>query len=148
MKLITKSFEELTTQELYKILEHRTAVFIVEQTCYYQECDGKDQDCFHQWLENENEELVAYVRICRPGVSYSEPSIGRVLVVEQFRGNGFGREIMKNAMSFSAKQFSVGTIRISAQKYLEEFYNSLGFEPTGKEYLEDGIPHLEMLYKK
>lgn len=145
MKFITKAFDELTTFELYSIIQLRMDVFVVEQTCYYQDCDGKDLHSFHHWMENDNGEIIAYVRICEPGVSYQEPSIGRVVVPEAFRGKGYGRSMMLSSIRFCKENFSVGTIRISAQQYLEQFYNSLGFKSTGKEYLEDGIPHLEMV---
>lgn len=148
MREITKSFSELTTDELYSILKIRTEVFVVEQDCPYQECDGKDQNSLHHWLETETGEIAAYVRICAPGVSYIEPSIGRVLVNTAYRKQNLGRRIMRSSMQLCQATFSVGTIRISAQEYLLDFYTSLGFEATKKKYLEDGIPHVEMLKNK
>ncbi len=148
MREITKSFSELTTDELYSILKIRTEVFVVEQDCPYQECDGKDQNSLHHWLETDSGEIAAYVRICAPGVSYKEPSIGRVLVNTAYRKQNLGRRIMRSSMQLCKATFSVGTIRISAQEYLLDFYTSLGFEATKKKYLEDGIPHVEMLKNK
>lgn len=148
MKEVTKSFSELSTLELYTILRIRTEVFVVEQACAYQECDGKDQESLHHWLETDSGEIAAYVRICAPGVSYKEPSIGRVLVNADFRKQNLGRRIMHSSIAICESTFSVGTIRISAQEYLLNFYTSLGFKPTGNNYLEDGIPHVEMLKKK
>lgn len=148
MKIITKAFDDLTIHQLYAILQLRMEVFVVEQTCYYQDCDGRDQASLHHWFENSDSEIIAYVRICKPGVSYAEPSIGRVIVAEKYRRKSLGKQIMESSIEIAKKHFSVGSIRISAQKYLVDFYTNLGFIPTGKEYLEDGIPHLEMLLKK
>jgi len=148
MRTITKAFTDLTIHELYAILQLRMEVFVVEQTCYYQDCDGRDQESLHHWFEHTNGEIMAYVRICAPGVSYAEPSIGRVIVAENYRRKSLGKQIMESSIAIATKHFSAGSIRISAQKYLEDFYTNLGFVPTGKEYLEDGIPHLEMLLNK
>ncbi len=139
-----KKFSELTTNELYEIIRLRSEVFVVEQNCVYQDLDGKDQESIHVCGYNKNL-LVAYARIVNKGVSYSEISIGRVVVSEKSRGNDLGKELMKFTIQFITNELGVQPIRISAQSYLENFYSQLGFNSTGKSYLEDGIPHLEML---
>ena len=141
-----KHFSELNTAELYEILWLRSKVFVVEQNCVYLDNDFKDQESWHLcgWIENR---LVAYVRILPPGLSYAEASIGRVLTHPDFRKQGFGIELMKVAINKTITQFNVNTIKISAQCYLLNFYNSLGFKTCSEEYLEDDIPHVEMLFQ-
>ena len=142
-----KHFNSLTTKELYTILSLRSEVFVVEQNCVYLDTDNKDLDAWHLcgWRDDV---LVAYVRILAPGVSYEEASIGRVLTNPAFRKNGYGIELMKLAIEKTMNQFDVSTIKIGAQLYLLDFYSCLGFLQTSEMYLEDGIPHIEMLYKK
>jgi ElaA protein len=140
-------FTSLTTQELYTILSLRSEVFVVEQNCVYLDTDNKDADAWHLcgW---QDEVLVAYVRILAPGVSYEEASIGRVLTNPTFRKNGFGVELMNVAIEKTLQQFSVQKIKIGAQLYLQNFYSNLGFTQTSEVYMEDGIPHVEMLFEK
>ena len=145
MKINIKHFDELTTKELYEILYLRCKVFVVEQACIYQDCDGKDKDAYHLMMYDDD--IVGYLRILKPGVSYDEISIGRVLVKEEYRHLKLGKEIMKEAISFIEAE-GYNKIRISAQLYLEKFYQSLGFESASESYLEDDIPHIEMAYKK
>ena len=144
MKWIAKSFEELTTEELYQILRLRAEIFVVEQDCVYQDVDNKDQNSFHV-CGYDNDFLAAYARVVNPGISYSEISIGRVVVSEKRRGIKLGDDLMKEAISFIETKLGVQPIRISAQSHLKRFYSNLGFVFTGKEYMEDGIPHIEML---
>ncbi len=141
-----KPFNQLSLQELYSILQLRSEVFVVEQQCAYPDLDGKDQQCFHLcgW---ENNTLVAYARILPPGLSYAEASIGRVVSNPQYRKTGAGRSLMKMAIEKTFNQFGNVDIRIGAQKYLFNFYGSFGFTQCGPEYLEDGIPHVEMCLK-
>jgi len=141
-----KRFSELNTAELYEILWLRSKVFVVEQNCVYLDNDFKDQESWHLcgWIENR---LGAYVRILPPGLSYAEASIGRVLTHPDFRKQGLGIELMKVAINKTITQFNVNTIKISAQCYLLNFYNSLGFKTCSEEYLEDDIPHVEMLFQ-
>ena len=139
-----KRFEELTTTELYEILRVRSEVFVVEQTCIYQDLDLKDKKAYHLFCE-DNDEIVAYLRILDKNVSYSEISIGRVLVTEMNRGKGLAREMMQKAISFVEEELSEMQIRISAQLYLKQFYESLGFLITSEVYLEDDIEHIEMV---
>jgi len=142
-----KHFASLTTQELYTILSLRSEVFVVEQNCVYLDTDNKDVDAWHLcgW---QNDILVAYVRILAPGVSYEEASIGRVLTNPTFRKHGFGIELMKVAIEKTLQQYGVQKIKIGAQLYLLNFYANLGFTQTSEVYMEDGIPHIEMLLEK
>ena len=140
-----KRFEELTTTELYEILRVRAEVFVVEQTCIYQDLDEKDKRAYHLYCE-ENGKVKAYLRILDKGVSYSEISIGRVLTTENNRRKGLAREMMEKAIDFIGKELGENQIRISGQLYLQVFYESLGFQTVSEMYLEDDIPHVEMLY--
>ena len=140
-----KRFEELNTAELYEILRVRAEVFVVEQTCVYQDLDLKDKKAYHLFLE-ENQEILAYLRILDKEVSYPEISIGRVLTTEVNRRKGIAREMMRKAITFITEELEEKKIRISAQLYLKEFYESLGFVQVSEMYLEDEIPHVEMLY--
>lgn len=142
-----KKFEELKVEEIYKILEIRNEVFIVEQQCAYQDCDGKDENAYHLYLQ-DNDKIIAYLRILNKGVSYDEISIGRVLVHKNYRGKGISREMMLKAINFIELNLNEKEIKIQAQSYLVDFYGSLGFKETSNEYLEDNIPHIDMLYKK
>lgn len=146
MKFKIKSFKELTKEELYRILEARIRVFVIEQNCPYQECDNKDQSSFHLFAQGENE-IKAYLRIIPAGISYSEPSVGRVLVNKNYRRSGIGAEMMKKAIEFVKENFPEDKLRISAQEYILDFYRDLGFKVVSNRYLEDGIPHFEMIYK-
>ncbi len=126
MTCFIKHFDTLTINELYKILEVRCTVFVVEQTCIYQDVDGKDQDAYHVFMV-EDETITAYLRILKKGICYSEVSIGRVLVANSSRGRGLAKEIMLKAISYIEEELNEHTIRISAQEYLKGFYSSLGF---------------------
>ena len=141
-----KQFSALTSAELYNILTIRNEVFVVEQNCIYLDTDNKDQHAWHL-LGYINEKLVAYSRILPPGISYLEASIGRVVTHSSIRRNGIGIELMKESIKKTINQFEVTNIRIGAQSYLIKFYSSLGFAVAGNEYMEDGIPHVEMLFK-
>lgn len=147
MKWKLKKFEELNTKELYEILKLRSEVFVVEQNCVYQDVDSKDERSYHLFLE-ENNMIVAYLRIIPRGISYEEVSIGRVIVKKTHRGSKLAREMMLNAIDFIQSTMNEGYIRISAQAYLVDFYKSVGFKEVSEIYLEDDIPHIEMLYSK
>lgn len=140
-----KRFQELTKEELYEILRTRNEVFVIEQQCFYQECDGKDKNAYHLFSE-ENGKIIAYLRILEKGASYDEISVGRVLVCKDYRKKGLAKDMMLKAIEFIENELKEKSIRISAQEYLIDFYKSLGFEKVSDVYLEDGIPHLEMLY--
>ena len=139
-----KSFNELSTHELYVILQLRSEVFVVEQDCVYQDLDNKDLDAYHV-LGILDKEIVAYARIFKPGDYFLESSIGRIVVKKEFRKFQYGYKLVENSIQFIENNLQQNTILISAQSYLTKFYNSLGFTQVGEEYLEDGIPHIKML---
>lgn len=141
---ICKPFNILTTIELYKILQLRSEVFVVEQKCPYLDCDEKDQASFHfgAW---ENDKLLAYVRILPPDLVYTEPSIGRVCTSPSARSSGLGKELMKKSIEQTYNLFGQHPIRIGAQLYLLNFYQSFGFKQEGETYLEDFIEHIQMV---
>lgn len=142
-----KKFKELSVEEIYKILALRNEIFIVEQECAYLDCDDKDLNSYHLFSK-ENGEIIAYLRILEKGVSYDEISIGRVAVKKNYRGKGISREMLLKAIDFVENNLNEDTIKIQAQAYLLNFYSSLGFKAVSEEYLEDNIPHIDMLYKK
>lgn len=137
-------FDKLQAHTLYKIIKVRVDVFVVEQDCPYPDLDDKDQRALHLWGEL-NGEIVAYCRIFEPGIKYVESSIGRVCTSTKFRGRGFGRHLLYLAVQSINTCYETSKIRISAQDYLLDFYSDFGFKDTGKKYLEDGLPHTEML---
>jgi len=141
---LLKKFDDLTSQELYAILQLRNEVFVVEQNCVFQDADNKDQLSYHLMGWND-EMLVAYSRIIPPGIVYEFPSIGRVVTSPHARRNGKGKNLMKESIEAVQKLFGNVTIKLGAQLYLKNFYESFGFIQTGDIYLEDGIPHIEMV---
>ena len=143
---LLQSFNELSTEELYNILEARNSVFVVEQYCNYLDTDGKDLKSYHLTCIINNE-VAAYCRILPPGVSYKEISIGRVLTTAKYRRLGLGIELMKLSISHAFEKFPGHNIRLGAQLYLKQFYNDLGFMEEGEEFLEDNIPHIEMTFQ-
>ena len=146
MNWILKTFDNLTPNELYQLLKLRNEVFIVEQNCPYQDLDNKDYDA-HHLLGMADGKLVAYARLFAPGISYSESSIGRVVSSPAVRKTGMGKKLMKESIEQIRNLFHTDTIRIGAQLYLQEFYESFGFVKDGEIYLEDNIPHIIMLRK-
>lgn len=140
-----KRFNELEIEEIYKILMIRNRVFIVEQKCVYQDCDNKDKNSYHLYLE-DNSHIVAYLRILKKGISYEQVSIGRLLVNKKYRHKGIAREMITKAINFIEQDLMQTQIRISAQLYLINFYKSIGFKEMSQPYLEDGISHIEMIY--
>ena len=143
MNFVTKSFSELTTTELYKILQLRSEVFVVEQDCVYQDLDFKDQKSLHVFgFKNDN--IIAYTRIFKPGDYFDNASIGRVVVADTERKFGYGHDVIKASINAIKTHFNVDEITISAQKYLKKFYEAHQFIQVGEEYLEDGIPHIRM----
>ena len=139
-----KFFKDLTTQELYDILQLRSEVFVVEQDCVYQDIDSKDQKALHV-IGYKNNRVVAYTRIFKPGDYFDLASIGRVVVSQKERDNKYGYDIMKASIKAIKDIFNESTIKISAQYYLKQFYSNLEFKQVGVEYLEDGIPHIAMV---
>ena len=139
-----KSFTELINDELYDLLSLRSLVFVVEQNCVFHDMDGKDQKSMHL-LGYEENKLVAYTRLVPPGVSYTEMAIGRVVTHPDSRRTGAGRELMQQSIICIRELWGNHPIRIGAQLYLKKFYESFGFVQQGEMYLEDGIPHIEMV---
>jgi ElaA protein len=139
-----KRFNELSTHELYAVLQLRAEVFVVEQDCVYQDLDNKDLDAYHV-LGVLDTKIVAYARIFKPGDYFLESSIGRIVVKKEFRKFQYGYQLVQNSIQFIENNLQQNKILISAQSYLTKFYNSLGFTQVGEEYLEDGIPHIKML---
>ena len=143
MVVSVKSFKELTTRDVYAVLQLRSEIFVVEQNCVYQDIDGKDFKAFHV-LGYKDNNLVAYTRIFKPGDYFKEASIGRVVVKKSERKHKYGYVIMQESIAAVKEHLQETTIKISAQKYLLKFYNNLGFKEEGEEYLEDGLPHMVM----
>jgi ElaA protein len=144
MNYIIKSFEELSKKELYDLLRLRAEVFVVEQDCVYQDVDNKDYKA-HHILGYNKQELVAYTRLFAPGDYFDKASIGRVVVKKSHRGSKLGHELMKASIKAVDSVYKTNSIELSAQEYLLEFYKSLGFNPIGDTYLEDGIHHRRMI---
>ena len=144
---VYKTFNNLTSVELYAIMQLRNAVFVVEQNCVYQDADGKDAASYHLMAWNGNN-LAAYCRILPPGLSFTEASIGRVVSSPNYRKGGYGRALMTEAIKRTMDQFNTEKIVIGAQLYLKAFYGSLGFNQMSDIYLEDGIEHIEMILEK
>lgn len=140
-------FEELENQELYKILQLRNKVFVVEQNCIYQDADDNDEKAIHIFLKNKNE-IVTYLRILKPCNYFENASIGRVVTNPKYRNKSFAKKAIRMAIKHIFNEWNQNQIEISAQTYLIEYYKKLGFETKGNEYLEDGIPHIRMIYKK
>ncbi|MBR9855038.1 MAG: GNAT family N-acetyltransferase [Algicola sp.] len=144
MEIAVKTFDQITTKELYQILRLRSEVFVIEQDCVYQDMDNKDQKALHV-IGTKNNEVVAYTRIFKPGDYFTNASIGRVVVSKDQRKYGLGKQIMQASIETIEQRFPNKSIEISAQSYLLKFYTELGFVAFGEEYLEDGIPHRKML---
>jgi ElaA protein len=143
-----KRFAELAPAELYALLAARAAVFVVEQSCVFQDADGLDPVAWHLigWTgPEEDRTLAAYLRLIEPGRKYAEPSIGRVLTAAPFRRTGLGRVAMIEGLARSAMLYPGSPVRIGAQRRLERFYMELGFHTVSEPYDEDGISHVEML---
>lgn len=144
LEITIKTFQELTTKELYDLIQLRLDVFCVEQNCVYQDLDGKDEKAIHV-IGKKNHRIIAYTRVFKPGDYFKESSIGRVVVRKDERQHKYGYDIMKASIQAVKEYFNETTIKLSAQTYLRKFYNNLGFKEIGEEYLEDGIPHIAMV---
>ncbi len=143
MEINTYNFSSLNTDQLYGLLQLRSEVFVVEQDCVYQDIDGKDQKALHV-LGTVEGNIVAYTRIFKPGDYLEKAAIGRVVVASDFRKRDFGKAIMQASIAAVENHFNTTAIGLSAQTYLLNFYNDLGFSALGETYLEDGIPHIYM----
>jgi len=144
LKFEIKPFKALSTDELYQVLQLRSEVFVVEQNCVYQDIDGKDAKALHLLGFFEGK-VQAYARLFKPGDYFEKASIGRVVIRSEFRDRKWGHLLMKAAIDGIAEHFGASEITISAQLYLKKFYEANGFSAMGESYLEDDIPHIEML---
>lgn len=142
MRLIVKHFSELSAAELYEIYRVRTAIFVVEQNCPYQEVDAADQVAYHMWLEDEAG-IQAYLRVLPKGATFDDVSLGRVLAVK--RRCGLGSQIVVEGIRVAKERFGARRIVIEAQTYARKLYENVGFVQISEEFLEDGIPHIKML---
>lgn len=142
------SFAELDAADLYQIMQLRSEVFVLEQNCAYQDLDGLDQKALHLYGKIDSCQFIAYARILKPEqCEFNHCSIGRVVVAKAHRNGNLGRALMQAAIEVTRKQFPELAVRISAQTYLTQFYQQLGFVNTGHYYLEDQISHQEMIYQ-
>jgi ElaA protein len=144
MNFTIKYFKELTTTELYGVLQLRSEVFVVEQDCVYQDLDNKDQKALHL-IAVKKDKIIGYTRLFKAGDYFKNASIGRVVVLKKERKFGYGHQLMEASIKAIEKYFNETVIEISAQKHLQDFYESHQFQFTGKSYLEDGIPHIRMI---
>ncbi len=146
MQSVCKTFDELTLDEFYQIVALRIDVFVVEQECVYRELDGKDQKAYHLFSKDQDtNKIIAYARIFKPGAYFEEASFGRVVVHPSHRKNNLGRFLIAEIIQFIDNQFGLTSIKISAQTYLKEWYESFNFKQISDPYLDDGIPHIDML---
>ena len=143
--VILKSFQDLDKTELYKFLQLRIEVFVVEQNCPYQDFDDLDQEAQHMWIEEEGE-VICYLRINSPGTKFDEPSLGRIVTKATHRSQGLAALLIKKGMKVINDLYSA-PVKISAQSHLEDYYASFGFVKCSEEYLEDDIPHIDMIAK-
>lgn len=145
MKLISKNFSELSTEELYDLLKLRTDIFVVEQECAYPELDDFDKEALHVLGMHENK-IIAYARVLPPNTVYSQVSIGRVAVSEDFRKKDFGKKLFDYSLMVGKQQYPGEIIKIQAQTYLEKFYSSFGFKTVSEPYPDVGVWHVDMLF--
>jgi len=145
MKTIIKSFYELNIDELYEILKLRAEVFVIEQNCIYPDIDDKDKHSLHVFLK-EQDEIVAYLRVIEKGISFDEVSIGRVIA--KYRRQGLGTLVLKAGIQAAKEIYQAEKIIIEAQTYAKTLYEKQGFIQTSDEFLEDGIPHIQMTFAK
>lgn len=138
-------FEALRVAELYAVLQLRSAVFVVEQQCVFQDLDGLDPQCHHVLGRNAGGELLAYARLVPAGLAFEQASVGRVVTSPAGRGRALGHALMAQACTALTTLWGAQPIRIGAQAHLQAFYGQHGFVTDSAEYLEDGIPHVEML---
>lgn len=145
LQFITHTIPQLSSTQLYHLMRLRTDVFVVEQQCAYPEVDETDAQAHHV-LGYYQEQLVACARLVPPGLSYAEPSIGRVAVAAAYRGRGWGRLVFEYAFRQIKAHYPQRPVKIQAQQYLEPFYKSVGFRTVSKPYPDVGIMHVDMLY--
>lgn len=139
-------FKSISNEDLYKILQLRQRIFVIEQNCPYLDNDDLDQEALHLIGKDDSGVIVAYTRILKPGSYYTESSIGRVVVDASYRGTGLGKDLMNLSVQVCEQLYPETDIRIMAQFYLLKFYTDLGFQRQGEIFLEDDIEHIEMVY--
>lgn len=145
MELTVKHFSQLTRDELFEIYKLRVAVFIVEQQCAYPEVDDYDPAAYHLWLSDAGG-IQAYLRVLPPHTVFDTASIGRVIAVK--RRCGLGSRIVAEGIRAAQEKFGAEEITIEAQTYARSLYEKAGFVQSSQEFLEDGIPHIQMVWKK
>ena len=145
MELVVKHFDELTARELFDLYKLRVSVFVVEQNCPYQEVDDADRVSYHVWLRDESG-IAACLRVIPAGVNFEDASIGRVIAVR--RRCGLGTRIVAEGLRVAQERLGARRVTIEAQTYARALYERLGFRQTSAEFLEDGIPHIRMLWEK
>ena len=141
MELVIKHYSELTVPELHDILQLRSAIFVVEQNCVYQDIDGTDPHAYHLYLRDEDA-IVAYLRVLPAGVRYDDVSLGRVVSAK--RRCGYATRLLCEGIRVAREKFGAKRIVIGAQKYARKLYEGVGFVQFGEDYLEDGIVHIHM----
>lgn len=146
-----QTFDQLSACELYHLLQLRQQVFVVEQRCPYLDADGLDEEAHHLLLYHHVDagvaRLVGCLRVLSPGKRFQTPSIGRLAVADSVRGQGLARLLMEQALNHTRLSFPGQDITISAQQYLQKFYERLGFISISSPYLEDGIAHRDMIHR-
>lgn len=145
METVVKQFNQLTVEELYEILKLRAEVFVVEQNCAYQDLDDIDKEAYHVYLQEEGK-ILAYLRVIDKGKRLDEVSIGRVISLK--RRCGLGTKLMAEGIKVAKKKYGATRIKVGAQCYAKPFYEGCGFRQISGEYLEDGIPHIYMIYEE
>ncbi len=146
MEWLVSSFEQLTLQQLYDVLRLRSEVFVVEQDCVYQDIDNLDTQCIHV-MAYAGKSLEAYGRIIPPNIERPEVVLGRIVTSQNVRGKGYGKDLMKRMMEYSQKNYGGIDVFLMGQTYLERFYQEFGFKTISDSFLEDGIPHVNMVRK-
>ncbi len=142
-------FSDLTVDQLYDLLKLRVDIFVIEQACIYPDLDDHDRHPMaHHLLGYEGQELQVYMRLLPPGSTYPCVSFGRVATRKQARGRGLGQALVKQGLIEIERIWPEQPVKIGAQLYLFDFYKNLGFNKISEEYLEDGIPHVDMLLAK
>ena len=141
MELVVKHFSELTAEELFEIYKLRVSVFVVEQKCPYQEVDDADRTAYHLWLKDADG-IEAYARLLPQGAAFPTAAIGRVIAVK--RRCGLGGKIVEAAIRVAKATLHADKLTIEAQVYARSLYEKHGFQQSSEEFLEDGIPHIQM----
>ncbi|GIC76322.1 GNAT family N-acetyltransferase [Moritella sp. F3] len=149
MTWMCRQFSELSSLQLYDVLQLRAAIFVVEQDCPYQDIDGLDlhPETRHVLHYNSQGELLAYLRILAAGVSYPDVAIGRVVTAASARGQGLGHQLLDRGINAAKSVWPAQDLYLSAQAHLQHYYQRYDFVTVTAEYLEDGIPHVGMRSK-